>query len=121
MESLAEELDWAVKMLLNDKVQMIHGVGECESPCLYQVTGDGFFKIPSFYAYQRACARKVRTSVASAGSVGNGYRAALTGQPQGSGTEGRVIARPFRGRGYFHEVGNLPINSLPFYSTTSIS
>lgn len=69
MESLAEELDWVVKTLLDGKVQVIHSVGEYESLCSPKVTGDGSFKIPSFCAHQRACARKARTSVALARSI----------------------------------------------------
>jgi len=66
VEHLAEELDWVVKALLVNEVQLIHDVGGCEKMVM------AFFKISNSWAYRRTCARKARTSAASVGSVGNG-------------------------------------------------
>ncbi len=46
--------------------------------------------------------------------------AASAGQAQGFNAEDRVIARTFRGRGFFHGFGKLTPDSLLFHATLSI-
>jgi hypothetical protein len=50
--------------------------------------------------------------------AGGQRRAAFAGHLQGFGTKSRLLARPFGGRGFFHGIGKLVLNSLLFHSTT---
>lgn len=122
---------------------MLTGPGDAKTRIKHLADGDGFFlnlellrqpfigrtQGPHFGGFSRVCRQRSlgrplllveQFGPDVKGAGGRLGRTAFTGQAQGFGTEGRVIARPFGRRGFFHGFGKLTPNSLLVHPTTTL-